>query len=239
MVEKNIEAKYACLTAEEWIAFGATNDSKEVTAYQANGAIWHSYARIGNKNSLTISATSTGYLALPKLSDNLSKVRIHVASNQKSLSKVFFANTVGTASTNQYVETDKGGIYEIDLSSVNKTTGYIRCSKASINLSKIEVFTQNDTRPALATPRDVQAHLRINTQNSLSVFGCCRILRNHYARIRHTHHPVCQRQAFCRLHGPALRNHLHPFGNRRARRPVHHRRIGPRNRRGDIYLGRP
>ena len=170
MVEKNIEAKYACLTAEEWIAFGATNDSKEVTAYQANGAIWHSYARIGNKNSLTISATSTGYLALPKLSDNLSKVRIHVASNQKSLSKVFFANTVGTASTNQYVETDKGGIYEIDLSSVNKTTGYIRCSKASINLSKIEVFTQNDTRPALATPRDVQAHLRINTQNSLSVF---------------------------------------------------------------------
>ena len=169
MVEKNIEAKYACLTAEEWIASGATNDSKEVTAYQANGAIWHSNARTDN-NSIIISATSTGYLALPKLSDNLSKVRIHVASNQTSLSKIFFANTVGTASTNQYVETDKGGIYEIDLSSVNKTTGYIRCYKASINLSKIEVFTQNDTRPALATPRDVQAHLRINTQNSLSVF---------------------------------------------------------------------
>lgn len=169
MVEKNIEAKYACLTAEEWIASGATNDSKEVTAYQANGAIWHSNARTDN-NSIIISATSTGYLALPKLSDNLSKVRIHVASNQKSLSRIFFANTVGTASTNQYVETDKGGIYEIDLSSVNKTTGYIRCSKASINLSKIEVFTQNDTRPALATPRDVQAHLRINSQNSLSVF---------------------------------------------------------------------
>ena len=170
MVEKNIEAKYACLTAEEWIASGATNDSKEVTAYQANGAIWHSYARIGNKNSLTISATSTGYLALPKLSDNLSKVRIHVASTQKSLSKVFFANTVGTASTNQYVETDKGGIYEIDLSSVNKTTGYIRCSKASIKISKVEVFTQNDTRPALATPQDVQARLKLYSENKISVF---------------------------------------------------------------------
>ena len=169
MVEKNIEAKYACLTAEEWIASGATNDSKEVTAYQANGAIWHSNARTDN-NSIIISATSTGYLALPKLSDNLSKVRIHVASNQKSLSKIFFANTVGTASTNQYVETDKGGIYEIDLSSVNKTTGYIRCSKASIKISKVEVFTQNDTRPALATPQDVQAHLQHNAQNKLSVY---------------------------------------------------------------------
>ena len=70
--------------------------------------------------------------------------------------KLFFADALEENDSELSVEpSNTTGEYTIDLSSVSKKTGYIRGTGAAPYISKIEVFTKNDARPALSAPAPV------------------------------------------------------------------------------------
>ncbi len=169
MTEDTINERYGCLTAGEWISAGGSTTTKDVTVYQANGAIWHTNAKSSGGNIALQTTSTSSYIGMPNLNYGISKVRIHVASAPSSTSRVFFGFTATSTSNGINVDITKEGIYELT-NNQNRASAYIRCSGSPVNISKIEVFTKNDPRPALATPQDVQAHLQHNAQNKLSVY---------------------------------------------------------------------
>ncbi len=173
-VTKAVNLNYACLTTEEYAAAGGGGSYANLTVDKVNGDKWESYAKTtsGAINLRNASGTNDSYIKLPVFSEEISSVVV----------------TLLETSTTHYLSLERGP-YQIegegsvkkevtslslsfDLSSYHYNTMYLRALGFMPKISKIEVFTKNDTRASLSAPATVSASLNDDDEditNSIDV----------------------------------------------------------------------
>ena len=173
---KAVNLSYANLTAEEWVNAGGVSTYSNVTVSKAHGDIWTTNAVLANSATTAFQlrrADQNGdksYVGLPVFAEEIDHITVTIVGASTSNLKLFFADALEENDSELSVEpSNTTGEYTIDLSSVSKKTGYIRGTGAAPYISKIEVFTKNDARPALSAPANVAAAVDQNVANKINV----------------------------------------------------------------------
>jgi len=173
---KAVNLSYANLTAEEWVNAGGVSTYSNVTVSKAHGDIWTTNAVLANSATTAFQlrrADQNGdksYVGLPVFAEEIDHITITLVGASTSNLKLFFADALEENDSELSVEpSNTTGEYTIDLSSVSKKTGYIRGTGAAPYISKIEVFTKNDARPALSAPANVSAAVDQTVANKINV----------------------------------------------------------------------
>lgn len=173
---KAVNLSYANLTAEEWVNAGGVSTYSNVTVSKAHGDIWTTNAVLANSATTAFQlrrADQNGdksYVGLPVFAEEIDHITVTIVGASTSNLKLFFADALEENDSELSVEpSNTTGEYTIDLSSVSKKTGYIRGTGAAPYISKIEVFTKNDARPALSAPANVAAAVDPGAANTINV----------------------------------------------------------------------
>ena len=173
---KAVNLSYANLTAEEWVNAGGVSTYSNVTVSKAHGDIWTTNAVLANSATTAFQlrrADQNGdksYVGLPVFAEEIDHITVTIVGASTSNLKLFFADAPEENDSELSVEpSNTTGEYTIDLSSVSKKTGYIRGTGAAPYISKIEVFTKNDARPALSAPANVAAAVDPGAANTINV----------------------------------------------------------------------
>ncbi len=173
---KAVNLSYANLTAEEWVNAGGVSTYSNVTVSKAHGDIWTTNAVLANSATTAFQlrrADQNGdksYVGLPVFAEEIDHITVTLVGASTSNLKLFFADALEENDSELSVEpSNTTGEYTIDLSSVSKKTGYIRGTGAAPYISKIEVFTKNDARPALSAPANVAAAVDPGAANTINV----------------------------------------------------------------------
>ena len=173
---KAVNLSYANLTADEWVDAGGVSTYSNVTVSKAHGDIWTTNAVLANSATTAFQlrrADQNGdksYVGLPVFAEEIDHITITLVGASTSNLKLFFADALEENDSELSVEpSNTTGEYTIDLSSVSKKTGYIRGTGAAPYISKIEVFTKNDARPALSAPANVSAAVDQTVANKINV----------------------------------------------------------------------
>ena len=173
---KAVNLSYANLTAEEWVDAGGVSTYSNVTVSKAHGDIWTTNAALASTATTAFQlrkADQNGdksYVGLPVFAEEIDHITVTIVGASTSNLKLFFADALEENDSELSVEpSNTTGEYTIDLSSVSKKTGYIRGTGAAPYISKIEVFTKNDARPALSAPANVAAAVDQAVANKINV----------------------------------------------------------------------
>ena len=174
-VEKGVDLSYANLTVDEWVDAGGVASYSNVSVSKTHGDIWTTNAALHSSPSgiQLRRADQNGdksYIGLPLFADKIDHITITLAGASSSSLKLFFADTPEENDSDIYVIPESiVGECTIDLSKQKRKTGYIRATGAAPYITKVEVFTQDDTRPALSAPANVSAAVDQTIANKIDV----------------------------------------------------------------------
>ena len=176
-IPKQTNLNYACLNASEWVSAGASSSYSTVRVKKPDLEVWKvAYAKTSNSSPAGIELRRSNYsggpsyIMTPYFNQRINKIRVKVSGTSGSGGNLFFTSSASGTSGPAYASLNGAGIYELDLSSALSNVGYIRATGTDPYIEKVEIVTKNDQRPALATPQDVQARLKLYSENKISVF---------------------------------------------------------------------
>lgn len=172
---KSVDLCYASLSFAEYHAAGGKNSYGNLTVYKAaHGDAWVTYAcesgsAIGIRK---YNDTNDSYIKLPDFVDDIKTVVVTLASVTADKALTLETSATGKGGTIASQATTSAVEYTFDLTSGHYKTAYLRSNGFQALVSKIEVYSGTDTRPALAAPASVTASLNdddANVTNSIDV----------------------------------------------------------------------